>query len=64
MPDKDLIDENDKIYETIEFLLEISGNLKLDLIDNNGKRLVKDPKAPEIHYMRCESKLKEHSVDI
>lgn len=55
---------NDDLFVTFEMVLRAETNLKLDLIDLNGNRLIKDPKETEVHFIKLESVVDRISLSL
>lgn len=62
MPDSKSL--GDKLTLNMEFLVRIESPLKLDLVDKNGDRLVKDEKDTEVHFVKFESVVDEFTISI
>ena len=54
----------DKLPLNFEMLVRIETNLKLDLIDREGKSIVseQDKKEDEVHFIRFESVVSEYDI--
>lgn len=64
MPSSEYIEEGDKITENLELVVKFTTKLKLDLIDQEGNRIVKDRDEPEVHFLRFEAIVEEHDADV
>lgn len=54
----------DVLKVTFELIVKVETNLKLDLIDKQGNRLVSFPDENEIHYVQFEAVVDEITVSL
>ncbi len=62
MPSPSKLAYGEKLPVNFEMLVKITTNLKLDIIEDEGTRLVKNVADNETHYVRFESVVDEYEI--
>ena len=57
-------DWNDLLCMNMEFVIRVETNLKLNLIDKSGNRLVQNDLEKEVHFMRLESVSQKYPISL